>query len=186
MQDHRDSIKNGRHRIMTLAQLKRDAKSGTLKAEMVYRFGEDIPERLQGVRDIVGANSVAIFFRNADGRKSELQIKRASLVEYSGDKLTTYRAGKRELNAKEKAVMDAWHEVTETQRYKDQAYADAMTDGSSTYYQEKAFFESRGFGYLRGFDYEHGCKYDWNTGKVIDESIKGEVEIEYKIIRGAA
>ena len=167
---------------MTLAQLKRDAKSGTLKAEMVYRYGEAIPERLTGVRDIIGANSVAIFFKNKDGNKSELRIKKAALVEYEKDRITLYSAGKRPLNAAEKAVMDEWQQITETDDYKKRSYNDAMTDGSSTYYQEKRFFCEKGYGYLMGLDYEKGCKYDFYTHMVIDESIKGEKEIEYRII----
>lgn len=52
--------------MKTLAQLKRDAKAGTIEARMTYRFGEGIPERLRGWRRIVNSNSVAIFFKNID------------------------------------------------------------------------------------------------------------------------
>jgi hypothetical protein len=89
---------------MTLADLKRMANSNTKKAVVTYRYGKDIPERLQGVRPIVRANSVAIFFQNADGRESELRIDSAKLVEYDGKHITLYEAGERELTDDEKEI----------------------------------------------------------------------------------
>ncbi len=49
---------------LTLADLKRDAKSGRLRLEFVERYGKEIPEHLQGIREVIGANSVCIKLRN--------------------------------------------------------------------------------------------------------------------------
>lgn len=67
--------------MKTLAELKRNAKSQTLLAEMVIRCGDhDIPERLMGWRGIVDANSNSITFLTKEGKKSQLDIEFASLV----------------------------------------------------------------------------------------------------------
>lgn len=167
----------------TLAQLKRDANSGKLKAVMTYRFGaQEIPERLRGVRPIVRANSVGIFFRNADGRESELEIKTAALCEYTDEKLTIYQPGERPLNEQEQRVMNEWAKIENTEEYQKRHEVDILTDGSSTYWQKKAFFSERNMNYLLGFDFERGMKLNFNTGNVIDRSIKGEKWLEYTFV----
>ena len=168
--------------MKTLSDLKRDAKSGKISGEMIVRFGsKDIPEKLQGIRKIVDANTVGITFLNLDGKKSECTIKCASLVEYTDEFLTIYSPGIRELNEEEQKIINEWKSITETEAYKKQSNIDALSDGSTTFYQEKRFFESRGFDYLRGFDEQKGKKYDFNTQKIKDNAIKGEILLQYKI-----
>ena len=168
--------------MKTLADLKRDAKSGKISGEMIIRNGSNnIPETLQGMRKIVDANTVGITFLNKDGKKSELPIKCASLVEYTDELLTVYQAGKRDLNTEEQRIMDEWKAVTDTEAYKNQSNIDALSDGSTTYYQQKRFFENKGFDYLLGFEESKGKKYDFNTRKIRDNSIKGEVSLQYRI-----
>ena len=168
--------------MKTLADLKRDAKSGTLESRMILRCGStDIPEQLQGWRRIVDSNSVAIFVLRHDGRKSELPLKKASLVEYDGSTLTVFSAGLRDLTEQEKRVMDGWKRIASTDEYKERAINDAYTDGSSTYYQEKWYFENAGFGYLMGCKEERGMRRDFATGKIFDDKVKGEVVMRYEI-----
>jgi hypothetical protein len=170
--------------MKTLAQLKRDAKTGKLSGEMIVRFGKtEIPERLKGIRPIVDANTVSIKFQNADGKKSDLPIECASLVEYDDVNmlLTIYSAGYRELTADEQRIKDEWQEVCSTEKYKNQAHTDIISDGSQTYYQKKYFFEDRGYGYLMGYKKEKGMIFDSNTGKVKDNKIKGNIELQYKL-----
>lgn len=172
--------------MKTLADLKREAKSGTLEARMILRCGStDIPESLQGWRKITGCNSVAIFILRNDGKKSDLPLKKASLVEYDGQTLTTYAAGLRDLTEEEQRVMDGWKKISSTEEFKERAINDAYTDGSSTYYQEKWYFENAGFGYLMGFNEERGMRRDFATGKIIDDRIKGDVVMRYEIRNGA-
>ena len=76
---------------MKLADLKRDAASGKIKLELVERYGktgEEIPERIRGIRTVSKINTVAIFLANADGVESELRFDSAKLVEYDGKSLT--------------------------------------------------------------------------------------------------
>ena len=176
---------------MTLAQLKKDVTTKNLYGTLIERFGEtdesQFPERLRGERPITKANSVAIFFRNADGRGSECRLKRASLTEYTGNTLTVYAPGFREPNERERQAMEAWEEVTKTEEYQNRAYVDAMTDGSSTYWQHKKFFQDRGLEYLLGYEESQGCKLDFNrrnqgeSAYIRDNSIRGEVELKYSI-----
>ena len=169
--------------MKTLADLKRDAKSGTLEGRFTYHdmWKEDLPARLQGWRKLIASNSVSIFFQNADGNVSELQVKKASLVEYDGETLTIYYAGYRDLTADEQHVMDAWSKIASTDEYKERAHYDALTDGSSTYYQKLWFFRDAGYEYLMGLEEQRGMKYDFNTGKVRDDKVKGPICMRYEI-----
>lgn len=82
--------------MKTIAQLKRDAKSGEYKGRMIIRNGNyNIPERLNGWRKIVDSNTKSIFFLNNEGKKSELQLPKATLVEYTDNLLTIYNPGER-------------------------------------------------------------------------------------------
>lgn len=172
--------------MKTLSDLKRDAKSGKLFGEMVVRCGtNDIPERLKGKRQIFDANSVAIFFKTHDGKKSELRIERASLLEYTEDTLTIYNEGFRDLNSDEKAIMNEWKEIANTPESIRQREIDLLTDGSQMFYKEKAFFHNKGYLYLMGFDEEKGLKYDFNTKQIRDKNIKGTISMQYKLFREA-
>lgn len=167
---------------LTLAQLKRDAKSGKLYGELVERFGiTEIHAHQQGLRKIVDANSVGITFLNHDGKKSALDIDRAALVEYTGDTLTVYCPGYRDLNADEKRVMDGWKEITDTKDYKQRAEIDMLSDGSSTYWQEKGYYAKAGKLYLMGCEEQAGCVFDFNTGKIRDKNVRGNVALKYRI-----
>ena len=67
---------------MTIAELKRQANSGSLEVKMVYNRcykNEDLPERLQGWHKVVRANTVGIFVEG-NGRESQLEIPNATLV----------------------------------------------------------------------------------------------------------
>lgn len=173
--------------MKTLADLKRDAKSGTLEGRFTYHsmWPEGLPERLQGWRKLIDSNSVAIVFLNEDGKKSELQIKKAALVEYDGETLTVYNAGYRDLTTDEQRVLDAWAKIAEKDDYKENARIDALTDGSSTYYQKLRFFKDAGYEYLIGLEEQRGMKYDWNTEKVRDDKVKGSVCMRYELRKAA-
>lgn len=169
--------------MKTLADLKRDAKTGMYEGRMIVRCGSttDIPEKLRGWRRIQSSNSKAVFFLRDDGKLSELRVEKSSLVEYDGDYLTTYRAGYRDLNDKEKKVMDGWKSYSGTPDFKERAKVDVYTDGSSTYWSKVAYFKKSGMEYLMGLEKQGGLKYDLRTGKVQDDSIKGEVDMKYEI-----
>lgn len=168
--------------MKTLTDLKKDAKSGEYEARMVVRCGSDnVPSKLSGWRKIVTANTKSIFFEMNDGNLSELPLSKASLTEYDGERLTIYDAGYRDLNAEEQAVMGKWHEYASTPQFIERQEADALADGSSTYWSEVAFFSKAGKEYLLGNKWQRGLKYDWNRKQVQDERIKGAVSMVYEI-----
>jgi len=164
--------------MKTLAQLKRDAKSGNLYAEMIYRWGTKIPENLQGKRRIIDSNSVGIKFLNQNGSTSDLSIKNANLVEYDEYFITIYDPGERDLNEDEKTIFSKW----ETMRNKKQEEMDCLTDTNVTYWRRKHFFIDAGYEYLLGYDKKQGKIYINHNNKIRDDKIKGDMIIQYKIV----
>ncbi len=168
--------------MKTLADLKRDSKSGKLYGVMVVWCGNtEIPERLAVKRQIFDANSVAVFFKMPDGKKSELRIERASLLEYTDESLTIYDGGFRDLTEQEQRIMNEWKEIASRSENVKQSEIDMLPDGSSMFYKEKRFYQEKGFSYLRGLEEERGMKYDFNTGKIRDKNIKGNISLQYKL-----
>lgn len=163
----------------TLAELKREAKSGTLKLELTYRFGEEIPERLKGIRQVKGRSN-SIIMVNGKGEESYLWFTCANLVDYDGQTLTIYSPGVRDLTAEEKLWFEKGKE--EQDRYqKENPYTDS-------------------FWHMRGWWKETPCpwldRYNGNPGKkirgkrlgyvnyepkIFDDSIKGKKDLAYKV-----
>lgn len=161
---------------MTLTCLKSLCRQGKITFEMIEWYGqtgEAIPAKLRGVRRALGANTVSVTLENAEGKASELRLHRASLVSIGKDTLVVYEAGTREPTATEQKLLDDWKEIQE--RYKKQyLYSD-------TYWQKKAFFERAGHAYLTGFEKQRGMRYELSIGKIIDENIKGDAILKYRI-----
>lgn len=160
---------------MTLAQLKRDAASGCLALEIVERFGksgEEIPQRLRGIRSVTRCNSVALFLRNETGEESTLRLEYAKLVEYTGDELVIYSAGYRDVTPQEQAVLDAVKHIEEE-------YIDSYSGG---YWQKKEYVRNSACPWM---GYElcmiHGKKYDFSRKKVLDCAVRGNVILRYKV-----
>lgn len=161
--------------LKTLAQLKRDAQNGNLFLEIVERYGsaDNIRETMKGKRAVTGANSVALFLKNSDGVESQLRFQAASLIEYTDETLTVYEPGKRDLTADEKAFLDEWQRV-EKEYTEQNPYSD-------TYWKMKFYFEKSPFQYLNGWDKVRGKRFERYSGKVVDDSIKGDAFLRYKV-----
>ena len=108
------------------------------------------------------------------------------LVEYDGEKLTVYYAGFRDLTVEEQRVIDGWKEKSITPEFKARAEMDALTDGSSTYWEEVVYFNKSGYEYLMGMKEQRGMKYDYNRRQVRDAKIKGSMCMQYEIRRIAS
>ena len=163
----------------TLAELKRLAKQNILEANMVYRFGNSIPERLKGFRKIIDANSVGIMFLNNDGKKSTLDILGASLIHWDDNSLSIFNPGERELTQEELEVMNQWKNIENTPQHKQQAENDMLTDGSLTFWQKRNFFTNKGYEYLHIGNNKKA--YNHNTNKVKDSTVKGDLIIKYEL-----
>lgn len=160
--------------MKTSAELKRDCNEKKISVEMIYRYGEEIPERLKGIRKATRANTVGVFFATAAGQESELSIKAASLIEYDTDTLTIYQAGKRQPTEQEQAILDLFK--------KEQAEYIAQNPYCEPYWHKVAFFRNhKAYEYLAGFETIRGKKYNTNDNTITDNTIKGEKIIQYKV-----
>ena len=171
------------------AQLFRDLKAKKISLELIERFGDtDFPERLKGVREVGKVNTVGCQLINSSGEESSLNIPRANLVDYSDDELIIYIPGHRELNDKEKEILDAWNVIASKDDYMQRANYDALTDGTSTYWQQKHFFEDRNALYLMQDD-GSGKRIDYNKTNegdpkyLVDPAVRGERILVYKVIQ---
>lgn len=160
--------------MKTLAELKREANTSRLSMEMIEwygKVGDDIPERLRGIRKVKRSNSVAIILLNSEGKESELRIDSAKLIDYDGESLIIYNAGEREPNEEERAVLTEAKKIYEK-------YADTYNGG---YWQVKDFYKNCPCPYMYGMETIKGKRYQTHNGKVRDNSIKGDVLIKYKV-----
>lgn len=119
---------------------------------------------------------------------SAFSIQPASLLDFVDNTIVQYYPGEREMNEEEKKVMDEWASISSTEDYKKQATIDIMTDSSTTYWRQKAFFQSKSMEYLF-LETVRGCRIS-NTSfaedgynLIIDNKVKGKVAsvYEYKI-----
>ena len=172
----------------SLNKLKADFKAQNLSGKMLIRCGSpNIPDRLTGIRQAAGANSVGICFLNAafdPPMPSELRIPRAALVEYTGDFLVTFYPGVREPNPAEQRVLDEWEKIRTSPEFQQQLETDCLTDGSTCYWREKWFYEQAGYPYLFGMEEQRGCKRITSSkdrGKIQDKNIRGDVEMVYRL-----
>lgn len=119
---------------------------------------------------------------------SAFSIQPASLLDFVDNTIVQYYPGEREMNEEEKKVMDEWASISSTEDYKKQATIDIMTDSSTTYWRQKAFFQSKSMEHLF-LETVRGCRIS-NTSfaedgynLIIDNKVKGKVAsvYEYKI-----
>ena len=158
----------------TIAELKRNANSGRMCLEMLKWHeaeGDQIPERLRGVRPVLRANTVALILKNNNGHESELRIPAASLMEYDGENLVVYDPGVRPLNDAEQKVLDRVAEI-----YK--AHENTYNGG---FWQVKAYVKDSPCPWMDGHETVKGKRYQpWNK-TVRDSAIKGEVILKYRV-----
>lgn len=185
--------------MKTRADLFRDLKKGNKELLKTIHYGKTVEELIlqnknnRFIKNMTEWRSVSKIQTNSislDG--SWLDIPAASLVEYDGDTIKIYDVGYRHLTAEEQAVMEEWRKITQTERYKQDAYNDIMTDGSTTYYQDKRFFENSKYPYLNDCsDFKNGKKYTnviflenncrLEGDFILDKSIKGLLLMAYAI-----
>jgi hypothetical protein len=169
--------------MKTFAELKRNADSGNYYIEMVYRYGDEIPDRLKGIRQLVGSKTKAILIRTNDNKVSQLDIDNTNLIDISDNALIIYNSGFRELTNQEQEIMNIWKKIANEPDNQKQAETDLLTDGSTMFWKKKGFFTGLNAGYLLGHEKEKGEKYDFNTGKIRSDKVKGDKIMEYRIIK---
>jgi Icc-related predicted phosphoesterase len=109
---------------------------------------------------------------------SFLEFPKASLFESTEKGFKIFEAGLRDLNETEKEVLN---NIPKDDK---QAEIDILTDGSVMFYREKEYFKEKGFEYLFGGNSTtiRGLYFDTNNNKIRDDSLKGNVILEYEFI----
>lgn len=160
----------------SLSQLKRDAAAGKIKFEMIERYGktgDEIPERLRGIRSVARVNTVGIMLVTEDGTESELRFDTAKLTEYDGKTLTIYDPAERELTFEEREVLES------AQKLQDE-YEKKYPYGDGGFWKVKHFISKSPCPWMDGNKTIKGKRYNYN-GKVIDYSIRGKAILKYII-----
>lgn len=164
--------------MKTFSDFKRDAASGTMSLELLERFGstgDDIPERLRGVRKVCGVNTVSIKLLNSHGEKSELRLENAKLTEYDGETLTIYKAALRAPTPEEQAVLDGAKKVRDEYQ--------ARNPCGDDFWALRRYFKESACPWMDGSISESikGKRYVYHEQKVMDKSMRGEVILRYRV-----
>lgn len=162
--------------MKTLADLKRDAKNKNMSLELVERFGktgDEIPERLRGIRHISKTQTNAIYLINDKGEESWLSFDSAKLVEYDTDSLIIYSPAERDLTDEEKSVRDEWIRKQD-EYYAQNPYGDFFWAGQLVYKNSPC-------PWMSGNKFIKGKYYQPHNNTVLDRSIKGEPILKYKV-----
>ena len=164
--------------MKTLAELRRDARSGNMSMEMLEWYGktgEDIKANLRGIRKVEGANSVALLLRNNEGNISELRVRYATLVEYDGVNLTVYEAGHRDLTEDEKKILSEWERI-EKEYLEKNPFAE-------TFWKRRDYFSKCSCPWLYGTDTVKGKRLEYvdHEPKIRDREIRGVAVLKYKV-----
>lgn len=158
---------------MTLAQLKRDADAGILYLELLERgiqVGNEIPERLRGIARVTRSYSNGVYMQRCEGGESALEIRYASLIDYSNDHLTVYDAGVRSPTREELSVL------AEYERLKSENTFSAKINANT-------FINNSKYPWMRGLKEVRGKYYMPQHNLIRDSKIKGKVALKYKVYR---
>lgn len=168
--------------MKTLADLKRDLQIG---ACLTLTGGRDArnADKLNVPRYVVTkqGNGVGLSVDKTATKVSFLELPKASLVEYDGETVRVYESGRRDLTELERVVLD--NEPSKRPENKQQLENDMLSDGSQMYWADKRYHKELGTEYLEGHEMVRGLRYDFNHKNIVDEKIKGELSLEYKLTK---
>ena len=181
--------------MKTLAEFKREAKKGNMYLEMIGNdnYRNELPDRLKGKRPVTEVHSNHIIVKTADGKKSYLEMNRASLVEYDGNTLTIYYPLVRSLTEEEKKVYNRGEEIRKEWHTKhgtspEMYIMSDMCDYGAINARDK-YYEEKGMGYLSLFLASHNkpvngkypCGSDKDGLKIMDFKSKGNISLKYNV-----
>lgn len=158
---------------MTLAQLKRDADAGILYLELLERgkqVGNDIPERLRGIAQVTKSYSKGIYMQRGKCDESALEIRYASLIDYSNDYLIVYDAGVRFPTKEELNVLAEYEKLK-------------SEDTFSAKISANTFINNSRYPWMRGLKEIRGKYYMPQHNLIRDSKIKGRVALKYKVYK---
>ena len=158
--------------MRTLADLKREMPSKVLLLK--ERWGQ--PENK--TRTVIGVKSTSIVLQTEEGKKTYLEIPKASLLEYDGKTIKIYEPGTRPLNPDEQRIRDNEPKDSEQDRI------DMMTDGSTMFYRRQHYYKERGYEYLFTSSRASNGKYltyEAGVPMIRDDALKGKVSLVYEV-----
>lgn len=169
---------------MTKADFMRDVKSG-LKLRLIGGFNYEWikkrrPQHLKS-RRISKIQSNAIYLEGEEngGQGSYLEIPPASLMEYDGKILSIYLPGIREMTQEEKDNIQKAKNEQEKFK-KEHPYNDDFWHMKEFYKNCSTPWIYFGNGKIKGKRAGQGSDY----GKIIDNAIKGKLELRYIVEKG--
>lgn len=167
---------------MTATQLKKDLQAGktlTMIYNSMASSSKTITARLNKPRYIikVQTNGLTLAEDPSATRGSFLELPPASLIDYDGKTLTFYRPALRNLTPDESAILAG--EPSCQSENAVLAERDALTDGSQTFWLDKAYYNKHDANWRWSWD--KGKRYDISERKMWDKKIKGEKDLQYII-----
>lgn len=161
--------------MKTAADMKRELQIGK-RLLLVYRFKPLDTPILKEVSSVQGNGVYLITPDLGIKNPSFLPFPKASLLEITKDGLRFYEAGLRDLTPEEQAIRAS------EPKDEEQSKQDVMTDGSVMYHRKVAYYHQRNADYLAGHETHKGMRYDFSSGKVKDDKVKGALSLEYKFV----
>lgn len=165
----------------TLADLKRDLTVGV--SLTLTEAPGNAGHRYLGVKRYViktQTNGISLAADPAAKSGSFLDFPKASLLEYDGEMVRIYAPGRRPLTAREQAVLD--NRPSRRPEYRAQVEQDCLTDGSTMYWKDREYWKTlEGGAFLYLNERQGGKRMDWNDNVIIDEAIKGDLILVYKV-----
>jgi len=164
--------------MKTLNDLKRDLQGGGAVLVMTKNSCTD---RLIGKkRQVIASQSNGVSFIDPDdpaSKKSWLSFPKASLLEYDGKYIRIYQPGRRELTVEEKEIKAGYEKI----RDKKQEERDLLSDSNCSFYCQQAYYRKHKAEYLIGHTPQKGMSFDYKTGLVRDDKVKGDLSLEYRV-----
>jgi len=164
--------------MKTLADLKRDLKIG-MTITLIEAPTMPTHKWLNVKRFVVKTQTKGVYLspNQTDKSGSYLEFANAKLTEYDGKEIRTYQPGHRELTTQEKNALD--NRPSNRPENREIVEIDILTDSNRTFWMDREYFRNIGMDYL---DHGRGTKrLDYNTLTIIDEQIKGNLELRYSI-----
>jgi hypothetical protein len=166
--------------MKTLTELKKDLQIG----DIITTIKNDFKPDLVGKKRYIIKKQGNGFYLNEDKNATKgsfLEFKNAKLTEYDGEYIRTYKAGKRPMTEEEKRVFD--NMPSKRKENEERIKMELMTDTNGSWYMDKAYCKENKMEYLHSSNGQTK-KIDYSDFSIIDEQIKGELELEYKIEKG--
>ena len=163
----------------TLADLKRKLIKGQGVKLIRFKTPFDINNKnLNKVRYVVKIQSNGIYLnedKNAENG-SYLEFPKASLLDVGEQGFRIFEEGKRDLTEEEKKILD--NEPSNRPENREIAEADAISDGSRTYWMDKRYYKEHNAEWR--WNKSRGLRLDHNDKRMWDDNIRGELSLEYE------